>query len=134
MPGADNRCVVAAAAVESRADLEGCPHPVAWRSVSVLGGLSPARRDIEPWELHSELAFVCPEVRERARKLLPERDPDAFLIRRRRPLPAAAAEIRPSLPIAVAGYTIWRLIDTARNGFVAVVAVIALALLVDALH
>ena len=35
--------------------------------------------DIEGWELQSELVLVCPEVRKRARELLPERDPDAFL-------------------------------------------------------
>jgi hypothetical protein len=131
---ADNRGAVATVAVESRADLEDRPHAVAWRPTSVLCGLSPARRDIEPSELHSELAFVCPEVRERARQLLPERDPDAFLIRRRRPLPEVAEEARPSLPIAVVGYTIWRLLEAARTGFVAVVAVVALALLVDVLH
>ena len=37
--------------------------------------------EIELWELHSELVLVSPEVCRRALELLPERDPDAFLVR-----------------------------------------------------
>jgi len=95
--------------------------------------------DPEPWELHSELVLVCPEVRERARELLPERDPDAFLARPREPvlLPAGTvdeAHHTTSLPVAVIGYALWRLAETARSAFLAVAAVVALALLAEALH
>jgi hypothetical protein len=95
--------------------------------------------DPEPWELHSELVLVCPEVRERARELLPERDPDAFLARPREPvlLPAGTvdeAHHTTSLPVAVVGYALWRLAETARSALVAVGAVVALALLAQVLH
>jgi hypothetical protein len=92
---------------------------------------------IQPWELHSELALVCPEVGERARELLPERDPDAFLCRPRElPLPVGAAEAErsPNLPTAVIGYTLWRLVETVWCALAAVGAVVALALLADAVH
>jgi len=93
----------------------------------------------EPWELHSELVLVCPEVRERARELLPERDPDAFLARPRALvfLPVAAADqAQPaaSLCAAVLGYTLWRFAETARTALFVFVGAIALALLAEALH
>jgi hypothetical protein len=95
--------------------------------------------DSEPWELHSELVLVCPEVRARALELLPERDPDAFLARPREPvlLPATTvdeARDTTSLTLAVVGYALWRLIETARTGLAAVAVVVALALLAQALH
>jgi hypothetical protein len=40
---------------------------------------SPRGADTEPWELHSELALVCPEVRRRALELMCKRDPYDFL-------------------------------------------------------
>jgi hypothetical protein len=94
---------------------------------------------IEPWELHSELVLVCPNVRKRARELLAERDPDAFLVSAREPgaTPIATAEAAaraPKLPFAVVVYTLRRLAETARSAFVAVGAVIALALLAELLH
>src|SRR5437764_6522201 len=87
-------------------------------------------RQIEPWELHSELVLVCPEVSERARELLPERDPDAFLARTREPVALQAGRVNEaqhlmSLPVAVAGYTLWRLAETARSALFAVAAVVA---------
>ena len=95
--------------------------------------------DLEPCELHSELVLVCPEVRERARELLPERDPDAFLVTLRQPLSpeatgADAVAIAPNLPVAVVSYALWRLAETARSALVAVAAVVALALLAEVLH
>jgi hypothetical protein len=87
--------------------------------------------DVKPWELHSELVFVCPEVWKRALELLPERDPDAFL---RRPPQVASGEPSGSLPTAVVGYALLRLLETASCGLVAVGAVVALALLADAFH
>jgi hypothetical protein len=109
------------------------------RNGSLHEALSEKSRGIEPWELHSELVLVCPEVSESARELLPERDPDAFLARLRDPTsrPAgtvADAERAGSFSLAVLAYTLWRLVETARSGFIAVGAVIALALLADALH
>ena len=58
----------------------------------LLAEPEPAANDeFEPWELHSELVLVCPEVKKRALELLPERDPDAFLARARDPVFAVAA-------------------------------------------
>jgi len=105
-----------------------------------VGGHEPATNaDPEPWELHSELVLVCPEVRERARELLPERDPDAFLARTRAPvfLPVATPDqVQPaaSLSAAVLGYTLWRFAETARTALFVFVGAIALALLAEALH
>jgi len=96
-------------------------------------------REIEVWELHSELALVCPTVRTTALELLPERDPHAFLNRPRAPIlfagnaADAVAQVQ-SLPLAVAGYTLWRLAETARIALFALGAVVALALLAQLLH
>jgi hypothetical protein len=83
---------------------------------------------VEPWEIHSELALVSPEVSERARELLPERDPNCFL-----PMTIAVLESQPaagpSLPVALASYTVLRLAQTARSALLVVGAVVAFALI-----
>jgi hypothetical protein len=109
------------------------------RTVSRHDALSEKNSDIEPWEVHSELALVCPEVSERVRELLPERDPDAFLARRREPVLLATGTIEEphantSLFVAVVGHALWRLAETARIAFFTVGIVVALALLAEALH
>ena len=87
---------------------------------------------VEPWEIHSELVLVSPEVCERARELLPVRDPDAFLAR---PLEVRARSAKePSLPIALAGYTALRLAETAQSALIVTVFVVALALLAQVSH
>jgi hypothetical protein len=98
-----------------------------------------ADREIEPWELHSELVVVCPELRKRALALLPERDPDAFLTPSQVPAPLPPDTIgelpeATSLPVAVIGYTLWRLVDTARSAFIAIGAAVALTLLAEIVH
>ena len=94
--------------------------------------------DIEPWELYSELVLVCPEIRTRALELLPERDPDAFLSMPRVPVLTTGTvdetQRTTSLPVAVVGYTLLRMAETARSALVAVAAVVALALLAEVLH
>ena len=96
----------------------------------------PTREDIQPWELHSELVLVCPEVCQRARELLPERDPNVFLTRPRESVLPSANEARhtPNLTTAVVGYAFWRLFETARIALFAIGGVVALALLAEALH
>jgi hypothetical protein len=106
---------------------------------SVLEDVSEKNGQIEPWELHSELVFVCPEVSERARQLLPDRDPDASFIMLPEPASWQAAGVAtvataPNLPLAVVGYALWRLAETARTGFIAVAAIIALTFLAEVLH
>ena len=87
---------------------------------------------IEPWEVHSELVLVSPEVWKRARELLPERDPYAFLVGPRR----AAAEPRlpHGLPAAVLGHALRRAVETARIALVTVGGLAGLASLAEALH
>lgn len=109
------------------------------RTVSLHEALSEKSRGIEPWEVHSELVLVCPEVSERARELLPTRDPDAFLARGREPVLLATGTIEEphantSLVVAVVGHALWRLAETARIAFFTVGMVVALALLAEALH
>jgi hypothetical protein len=99
----------------------------------------PSSAQVELWEAHSELALVCSQVRRRACELLPERDPDAFLDRPRGPISrgsdATDDALNPqSLPLAVVGYTLWRLAETAQTALVALGAVVALALLAQLLH
>ena len=106
---------------------------------SVLEDVSEKNGQIEPWELHSELVFVCPEVSERARQLLPDRDPDAFFIMLPEPASRQAPAVEtvataPNLPLAVVGYAFWRLAETARTGFIAVAAIVALTFLAEVLH
>jgi hypothetical protein len=107
---------------------------------SLLAKREPAAtEEIEPWELHSELVFVCPEVCKRARDLLPARDPDASLARAREPVsrPAdMAGHARPAapLPVAAFGYVLWRLAETARTALFVVGGVVALALLAEVLY
>jgi hypothetical protein len=88
--------------------------------------------EIEPWELHSELVLVCPEVWRRALELLPERDPDAFLVGPRRT--PAEPRLPHGLPAAVFGHTLRRAVETARIALVTIGGLAALASLAEALH
>ena len=88
--------------------------------------------DVEPWELHSELVLVSPEVCRRAREELPERDPDAFLTRP--PTVAGAPAIEQRARGAVLRYTLRRLGQTARFGLLLVGIIVGLALLAEFFH
>jgi hypothetical protein len=96
--------------------------------------------DIEPWELHSELVLVCPEVCARALELLPERDPDAFLVRREQQpfsvaLPLDAQDEQATgLGTAVVAYALWRIADTAQRAVIALGLLAAVALLAEVVH
>src|SRR2546423_12464784 len=75
---------------------------------------------IKPWELHSELVLVCPEVCNRARELLPQRDPDAFLSAARDRVRPPTGEIEEARGTerqraALVEYVGRRLPDTART-------------------
>jgi hypothetical protein len=127
--------------LELKARLRAVPRqPAAWAGTRLVDErVSAANGDIQPWELHSELVLVCPEVCERARELLPERDPDAFLASRRRPVLFPEGTVdevqqKTNLPVAVLGYALWRLLETARSALIALGGVVALALLAEALH
>jgi hypothetical protein len=88
---------------------------------------------VEPWEIHSELVLVSPEVCDRARELLPHRDPDAFLVRHAR-VTAREPAREPGLPAALLGYTVLRVADTARSGLIVTAFVVALALIAQISH
>lgn len=95
--------------------------------------------EVEPWEVHSELVLVSPEVCRRALELMPERDPDAFLARPKQPSVAASGLIdqhaaTPSLPLAVAVHVLWRIGQTARSGLLAAGLVITLVYLAELLR
>lgn len=102
-------------------------------------GALTANAEVEPWELHSELVLVSPEVCRRALELMPERDPDAFLARPKRPSVAVSNlidqhSVRPNLPPALAVHVLWRIGQTARSGLLAGGLVIALVYLAELLH
>jgi hypothetical protein len=84
---------------------------------------------VEPWEIHSELVLVSPEVYERARELLPPRDPDAFLTARPRVAAASETVREPGLSTALLGYTVLRLAETARSALIVLGFVVAFALI-----
>jgi hypothetical protein len=88
---------------------------------------------VEPWELHSELVLVSPEVCELARELLPLRDPDAFLPRRAN-VASTEPPREPGLPVALVGYTVLRVAEAARSGLIVTAFVVALALIAQISH
>jgi hypothetical protein len=94
--------------------------------------------EIEPWELHSELVLVSPEVCRRALELLPERDPDAFLARPRNSvvLETVPSDGRdePALTGMVLRYTLWRFGRSARVALAVAVGSVGLALIAEVLH
>jgi hypothetical protein len=93
----------------------------------------------EPWELHSELVLVCPALRRRSLELLPERDPEAFLVRAGvsvgddvAPVEEDGSEaVRAS---SVAAYAAWRAAQATRGGFFLVGSIAALAALAELLR
>jgi hypothetical protein len=109
-----------------------------WVGETVEERKPAANGDIKPWELHSELVLVCPEVCNRARELLPARDPDAFLAKTRKPARPttrdAEAQNPPHILLALTEYTFWRLLETARTALLAFGGTVVLALLVEALN
>jgi hypothetical protein len=126
--------------LEVEARLRAFPRQAAaWADTSLVDERKPgANGDVEPWELHSELVLVCPEVRERARELLRDRDPETSLSRLRAlassPTGTDPLANAPKLPVAVVGYALWRLAETARSALVVIAAVVALAVLAEILH
>jgi hypothetical protein len=94
----------------------------------------PRPRSVEAWEVHSELVLVSPEVYERARELLPERDPDALLASPSSVAAPVQARREPALPTAILSYAVLRLAETARSGLIVVGLVVAFALIAQISH
>jgi hypothetical protein len=138
---AELAAIAVEAAHQFEARLRAHPWPSAadWAWPRLLEEPEPTTGDIETWELHSELVLVCPKVCERARELLPERDPDSFLARLGEPFwplddKVERGSLAPSLPVAVVAYALWRLAETARCSIAPVGVVVVLAVLADVLH
>jgi hypothetical protein len=112
------------------------PNDVRARLSHALENSPVVSDDIEPWELHSELVLVSPEVCTRALEELPERDPDAFLSRPPSVANRSASEQEaaplPAQPLL--GYTLWRFGETARVGLLIVGSVVAVTCLIELLH
>jgi hypothetical protein len=93
---------------------------------------------IEPWELHSELVLVSPEVCRRALELLPERDPDSFLAPPREPIVLATVPAdesdAPSFTTMIVRYTLWRVRQSARFALALAIGSVGLALLAEFVH
>jgi hypothetical protein len=95
-----------------------------------------AAADIQPWEAHSELSLVSPEVRQRLLELLPE--PDAYslppLPRLSVPLPVAPQKEEPGVRARdLLRYTVRRVGEMVRLGLTIVGAIFVLALLAEVL-
>ena len=91
--------------------------------------------EIEPWELHSELVLVSPEVCRRALELLPERDPDAYLARTPR-LATHGPEERDTTALTpvVLRYALGRLGHSARFAVALALGSVALALIAEVIR
>jgi hypothetical protein len=100
--------------------------------------VATSAEEIEPWELHSELVFVSPEVCSRALELMPERDPDAFLARPREPIVLATAPPEesdaPALLADALRYALRRLGHSARFALAVTLGSVGLALLAELLR
>jgi hypothetical protein len=92
--------------------------------------------DVQPWEAHSELSLVSPEVRRRLLELLPERD--AYSVPPP-PRPSAALPVAPQIEKPgvrardLLRYTVRRVGETVRLGLTIVGAIFVLALLAEVL-
>jgi hypothetical protein len=90
---------------------------------------------VDPWEVHSELALVSPEVRSHALDQLPPRRPYAFLDfspAMVTPGPPALAE--PRLAYEVPAYVLRRVLQTAQASLTLVGSLVAIALAAELFH
>jgi hypothetical protein len=92
-----------------------------------------AQAGFQPWELHSELVLVCPELRRRSLELLPEAAD--VLVKRPRPVVVVSAPAEePALPdSSILRYAVRRVGEMVRLGLTIVGAIFVLALLAEVL-
>jgi hypothetical protein len=110
--------------------------PVAHSSIPVDDG-TPPNEDFQPWELHSELVFVCPDLRRRSLELLPEPASDV-LAGRPRPIPVSAPAPVPAgepavRPVSLPRYALHRVGEMTRLGLTIVGTIFTLAMLAEVL-
>jgi hypothetical protein len=92
--------------------------------------------EVQPWEAHSELSLVSPEVRQRLLELLPEREAYRVppLPRPSVPLPVAPQKEKPGVRARdLIRYTVRRVGEMVRLGLTIVGAIFVLALLAEVL-
>jgi hypothetical protein len=108
-----------------------------------------AHEDFQPWEIHSELVLVDPELRRRSLELLPEIDLDARPDRPPKPIvlasfapavpgtaPAIAAPVEAEPAVESVGflrYMVHRVVDVTRFGLAVIGAIFVLAMLSELL-
>jgi len=122
--GSGLRAALAQAGAEPANGMPCTPDALAWEEPTAQ------------WELHSELILVCPELRRRARELLPERDPDGLLVKPAALLLEPACSRKQSrldlhMPAAVLVYGVQRLVEMARFGLIAIGCLVLLVSLAD---
>jgi hypothetical protein len=89
------------------------------------------------WELHSELVLVCPELRRRARELMPGHDHDGLVTKPAAVLLDPARSRKPSRhdlrgpAAAVLVYAAQRLVELATFGLIAIGFLVVLVSLAD---
>ena len=99
--------------------------------------MSAVALDIQPWELHSELVLVCPELRGRSLELLPQRPPESsptppLTPTVLRPLAAAEDEL-PLRPEKLRSFTLRRFGESLRTGLTIIGAFFTLAMIAELL-
>jgi hypothetical protein len=93
-----------------------------------------AQADFEPWELHSELVLVCPELRQRSLELLPEPASDALAKRPRQVILVPPPADESALPHeGILRYAVRRVGEMTRLGLAIVGTVFTLAMLAEVL-
>lgn len=103
---------------------------------AVAGFAADDAADVQPWEAHSELSLVSPEVRQRLLELLPERDAYSVppLPRPSVSLPVAPQKEKPGVRARdLLRYTVRRVGEMVRLGLAIVGAIFVLALLAEVL-
>ena len=87
--------------------------------------------EFQPWELHSELVFVDPELRRRSLELLPE-PTDVLAARPRPPLEVVVPALEPAPEtVGLLRYTAQRVADLTRLGLAIVGTVFTLAMIAE---
>jgi hypothetical protein len=134
-------------------------HPVA-HPATTAEELDYLNGDFQPWEIHSELVLVDPELRRRSLELLPEIDLDAAPARSPRlilhsplvhveaPPPILLSPLAPTASAAVPApvreepavesigilrYAVHRVVDITRFGLAIIGTIFVLAMLADAI-
>jgi hypothetical protein len=127
---------MSATALEKRLELY-LPPRADLRSLAETGTLVDAvadGHDFKPWELHSELVLIDPELRLESLQLLPEPSLDALAKSPRRVIVVPATADESALPHGgILRYAAHRVGETTRFGLAIVGTIFTLAMLAEVL-